>query len=65
MIASNPQQFMGQMPQGGPSLAVVVLGANSNPGRFWETRHLLDWLTERTNLMSLITPAVPIAAPGK
>ena len=54
-----------KLPQGGPSLAVVVLGANSNPGRFWETRHLLDWLTERTNLMSLITPAVPIAATGK
>ena len=54
-----------KLPQGGPSLAVVVLGANSNPGRFWETRHLLDWLTERTNLMSLITPAVPVAATGK
>ena len=30
-----------RLPQGGPSLAVVVLGANSNAGRFWETRHLL------------------------
>jgi D-alanyl-D-alanine endopeptidase (penicillin-binding protein 7) len=47
-----------KLPQGGPSLAVVVLGANSNPGRFWETRHLLDWLTERTHMMGLTTPAV-------
>ncbi|MBI4475570.1 MAG: D-alanyl-D-alanine carboxypeptidase [Acidobacteria bacterium] len=28
-------------------VAVVVLGARSNAGRFWETRHLLNWLTER------------------
>jgi hypothetical protein len=47
-----------RLPQGGPSLAVVVLGANSNPGRFWETRHLLDWLSERTQLLGLVTPAV-------
>ena len=51
-----------KLPQGGPSLAVVVLGASSNPGRFWETRHLLEWLADRTNLLGLITPAV---APGK
>jgi D-alanyl-D-alanine endopeptidase (penicillin-binding protein 7) len=42
---------------GGPSLAVVVLGATSNLGRFWETRHLLTWLNERTGL-GLSTPAV-------
>ena len=49
-----------KLPQGGPSLAVVVLGASSNPGRFWETRHLLDWLTERTNtnMIGLTTPGV-------
>jgi D-alanyl-D-alanine endopeptidase (penicillin-binding protein 7) len=47
-----------KLPQGGPSLAVVVLGASSNPGRFWETRHLLDWLTERTHMLGLNTPAV-------
>jgi serine-type D-Ala-D-Ala endopeptidase (penicillin-binding protein 7) len=47
-----------KLPQGGPSLAVVILGASSNPGRFWETRHLLDWLSERTNLVGLTTPAV-------
>jgi D-alanyl-D-alanine endopeptidase (penicillin-binding protein 7) len=47
-----------KLPQGGPSLAVVILGASSNPGRFWETRHLLDWLSDRTHLMGLTTPAV-------
>jgi len=47
-----------RLPQGGPSLAVVVLGANSNPGRFWETRHLLAWLSERTSILGLSAPAV-------
>jgi D-alanyl-D-alanine endopeptidase (penicillin-binding protein 7) len=47
-----------KLPQGGPSLAVVVLGANSNLGRFWETRHLLSWLSERTQLLGLATPVV-------
>jgi D-alanyl-D-alanine endopeptidase (penicillin-binding protein 7) len=47
-----------KLPQGGPSLAVVVLGASSNPGRFWETRHLLAWLSERAQLFGLATPAV-------
>jgi D-alanyl-D-alanine carboxypeptidase len=47
-----------KLPEGGPSLAVVVLGANSNPGRFWETRHLLAWLSDRAQLLGLYTPAV-------
>jgi D-alanyl-D-alanine endopeptidase (penicillin-binding protein 7) len=34
-----------RLPQGGPQVAVVVLGAQSNAGRFWETRHLFNWLT--------------------
>jgi serine-type D-Ala-D-Ala endopeptidase (penicillin-binding protein 7) len=32
-----------RLPQG-DQVAVVVLGARSNPGRFWETRHLFNWL---------------------
>ena len=40
-----------KMPSGGPSLAVVVLGATSNLGRFWETRHLMAWLAERTSAL--------------
>ena len=50
-----------KMPSGGPSLAVVVLGATSNLGRFWETRHLMTWLSERTSALSLSTPAVSAA----
>jgi D-alanyl-D-alanine carboxypeptidase len=49
------------MPAGGPSLAVVVLGATSNLGRFWETRHLMTWLAEHTRSLSLSTPAVATA----
>ena len=36
-----------RLPQGGPQVAVVVLGAKSNAGRFWETRHLFNWLVEQ------------------
>lgn len=33
-----------RLPQGNP-VAVVVLGARSNSGRFMETRHLFNWLS--------------------
>jgi D-alanyl-D-alanine endopeptidase (penicillin-binding protein 7) len=36
-----------RLPQGNP-IAVVILGARSNSGRFWETRHLFRWLSEKT-----------------
>lgn len=36
-----------RLPQGGPEVAVVVLGARSNAGRFWETRHLFNWLSSK------------------
>ena len=35
-----------RLPQGDP-IAVVVLGARSNNGRFWETRHLFKWLSDK------------------
>lgn len=34
----------------GQQYAVVVLGARSNAGRFWETRHLLNWLATRSGV---------------
>ncbi|MGH9347834.1 MAG: D-alanyl-D-alanine carboxypeptidase family protein [Vicinamibacterales bacterium] len=37
-----------RLPEGGPQVAVVVLGAKSNAGRFWETRHLFNWLSGKT-----------------
>jgi D-alanyl-D-alanine endopeptidase (penicillin-binding protein 7) len=35
-----------RLPQGNP-IAVVVLGAHSNNGRFWEVRHLFSWLESK------------------
>jgi D-alanyl-D-alanine endopeptidase (penicillin-binding protein 7) len=47
-----------RMPQGGPEVAVVVLGAKSNPGRFWETRHLFNWIsTKAQDWFGQATPA--------
>jgi serine-type D-Ala-D-Ala endopeptidase (penicillin-binding protein 7) len=46
-----------QVPQGDP-VAVVVLGARSSAGRFLETKHLFNWLSERTrSLLSAETTA--------
>jgi serine-type D-Ala-D-Ala endopeptidase (penicillin-binding protein 7) len=36
-----------QLPNTDQQVAVVVLGAASNPGRFYETRHLFNWLSEK------------------
>ena len=39
-----------RLPQGN-QVAFVVLGARSNPGRFWETRHLFNWLTDKAGTL--------------
>jgi D-alanyl-D-alanine endopeptidase (penicillin-binding protein 7) len=39
-----------RLPQGN-QVAVVVLGARSNPGRFWETRHLFNWLSQKASVL--------------
>jgi D-alanyl-D-alanine endopeptidase (penicillin-binding protein 7) len=36
-----------RLPQSQQTVAVVVLGAQSNTGRFWETRHLFNWLSQK------------------
>jgi serine-type D-Ala-D-Ala endopeptidase (penicillin-binding protein 7) len=47
-----------RLPEGGPQVAVVVLGAKSNAGRFWETRHLFNWLSTKTSdLLGVATDA--------
>jgi D-alanyl-D-alanine endopeptidase (penicillin-binding protein 7) len=51
-----------RLPQGGPQVAVVVLGAKSNAGRFWETRHLFNWLTSKANELFAGTPVEAAAA---
>ncbi|MCC7123258.1 MAG: D-alanyl-D-alanine carboxypeptidase [Acidobacteria bacterium] len=40
-----------RLPQTGQQVAVVVLGAKSNASRFWETRHLFNWLSTRTRAL--------------
>jgi D-alanyl-D-alanine endopeptidase (penicillin-binding protein 7) len=49
-----------RLPQGGPEVAVVVLGAKSNPGRFWETRHLFNWIS--TKAQDWFAPIDPSSA---
>ena len=38
-----------RIPQSNHQVAVVVLGAGSNNSRFWETRHLFNWLSEKAS----------------
>lgn len=40
-----------RLPQSEQTVAVVVLGAKSNTGRFWETRHLFNWLTSQASTL--------------
>jgi serine-type D-Ala-D-Ala endopeptidase (penicillin-binding protein 7) len=40
-----------RLPQSGQQVAFVVLGAKSNQGRFWETRHLFNWMATRTKAL--------------
>ena len=51
-----------KLPQGGPQVAVVVLGAKSNAGRFWETRHLFNWLSSKAQDLIGGTPVEAAAA---
>ena len=48
-----------RLPQGGPQVAVVVLGAKSNAGRFWETRHLFNWLSGKAQELVGTKPETP------
>jgi len=40
-----------RLPQSGQQVAFVVLGAKTNASRFWETRHLFNWMTTRTKAL--------------
>ena len=51
-----------RLPQSGQQVAVVVLGAKSNAGRFWETRHLFNWLSTKAG--DLLGTAVQAAEPA-
>jgi D-alanyl-D-alanine endopeptidase (penicillin-binding protein 7) len=38
-----------RVPELNQTVAVVVLGARSNVGRFWETRHIFNWITAKAH----------------
>ena len=52
-----------RLPQGGPQVAVVVLGARSSAGRFLETRNLFDWLSAKTSAIFSVasSPGSPVS----
>ena len=55
-----------RLPQTNQQVAVVVLGARSNAGRFMETRHLFNWLSSKTPGLTLLSGATPEpAAPAQ
>lgn len=51
-----------RLPQSGQQVAVVVLGARSNAGRFMETRHLFNWLNTKAGDIFGKTPELTPAA---
>ncbi len=48
-----------RLPNNGPQVAVVVLGARSNAGRFMETRNLFGWLSVKASTLFATKTAVP------
>ena len=48
-----------RLPALNETVAVVVLGAHSNAGRFWETRHLFNWLAGRAPSLFPSHPILP------
>jgi len=45
-----------QMPEGGQQVAVVVLGARSNAGRFMESRNLFNWVNSKAATLFAAKP---------
>lgn len=52
-----------QLPQTNQQVAVVVLGARSNAGRFMETRHLFNWVATKTQAVFGQSAPVPQPQP--
>jgi serine-type D-Ala-D-Ala endopeptidase (penicillin-binding protein 7) len=48
-----------RLPDNGPQVAVVVLGARSNAGRFMETRNLFNWLSTKAPTLFATTKPAP------
>ena len=50
-----------RLPQSNQEVAVVVLGARSNAGRFMETQNLFKWMSNKASaLFATKTPALPV-----
>ena len=47
-----------RLPQSGQGVAVVVLGARSNAGRFMETQNLFNWLAAKASVFATQTPVL-------
>jgi D-alanyl-D-alanine endopeptidase (penicillin-binding protein 7) len=55
-----------RLPNDGRQVAVVVLGARSNAGRFMETQNLFSWLSAKASTIfatKTVVPAVSVAVP--
>jgi D-alanyl-D-alanine carboxypeptidase len=49
------------LPESDQQVAVVVLGARSNAGRFMETQNLFKWMSGKASaLFATRTPALPV-----
>ncbi len=48
-----------RLPQSGQQVAVVVLGARSNAGRFMETQNMFGWLSAKASTLFSSKPQVP------
>jgi D-alanyl-D-alanine endopeptidase (penicillin-binding protein 7) len=53
-----------RLPEGGPQVVVVVLGARSSASRFLETRQLFNWITSRAHDL-LVAPVQAAAVPSQ
>jgi D-alanyl-D-alanine endopeptidase (penicillin-binding protein 7) len=50
-----------RLPESNQQVAVVVLGARSNAGRFMETQNLFKWMSSKASaLFATRTPALPV-----
>jgi D-alanyl-D-alanine endopeptidase (penicillin-binding protein 7) len=52
-----------RLPNDGRQVAVVVLGARSNAGRFMETRNLFGWLSAKASTIFATKTVVPVPVP--
>ncbi|MDO8836550.1 MAG: serine hydrolase [Vicinamibacterales bacterium] len=52
-----------RLPELNQTVAVVVLGARSNAGRFWETRHIFNWISAKAHNLFGGRPPLPPSAP--